>query len=260
MQRNLLITGANKGLGFGLIKQLCKENPLNLHIILTARSKQRGEEALQELHNQNPSATLQFQQLLIGNQESHENLVKKLQQQKMLIDVLVNNAGIFTWGKDKSEKQRVLQTNYRGTTDFTKLIFPQLTDDAKIIFYSSQIGRISKQNNATKELYSQDNLSESQIDQHVNEFIEGKFENDINAFAKATLNTWVKNVGLKMLKPNQNMFLICPGWCKTDLGGQKAPKSVEQGVSYPFELINDFPFERSERNGQLYSYGRKAPN
>jgi len=33
-----------------------------------------------------------------------------------------------------------------------------------------------------------------------------------------------------MIKPDQNMFLICPGWCKTDLGTQKAKKTVEEGI------------------------------
>lgn len=39
------------------------------------------------------------------------------------------------------------------------------------------------------------------------------------------------------------------------MGGANADKTIEEGISYQMELVNEFPFKRSERSGHLYGFG-----
>lgn len=40
------------------------------------------------------------------------------------------------------------------------------------------------------------------------------------------------------------------------MGGKEASTTIEEGISYSIEIINNFPFERSERSGELYGFGK----
>ncbi|KRX00634.1 hypothetical protein PPERSA_00861 [Pseudocohnilembus persalinus] len=255
--RTVLITGANKGLGFGMVKELYKNSSQKYKILLSARSEERGNQAVQELKKIDAQNEVQFLQLEIGDFESHKKAIQYLKENNIQIDVLVNNAGIALEDQDSKCNDRVFQINYRGTIEFTKQIMELLSDDAKILFISSTLGQLKNFDQNIQEILSQENITESQINQFAQEFIDGKFESKCYPLSKACLNAWIKNQGVKLLKPEQNMFIICPGWCRTDLGSQNAQKSIEEGISYPLELINNYPYKRSERSGQFYTYGEK---
>ena len=91
------ITGANRGLGFGIVQLLAKHlTPTSgWHVYLTARNEQRGLQAVEQLRDKGLSVN--FHQLDVTNAESRHNLfdyIKKNYPNGM--NVLVNNAGIVT--------------------------------------------------------------------------------------------------------------------------------------------------------------------
>lgn len=88
--RVALVTGANKGLGFGIARELCRQ--FSGDVVLTARDAARGEAAVQQLQGEGLSP--RFHQLDIVDLQSIRALRDFLLTEYGGLDVLVNNAGI----------------------------------------------------------------------------------------------------------------------------------------------------------------------
>src|SRR5262249_46699348 len=84
-----LVTGANKGIGFEIARQLGVQN---ITILVGARDQARGESAIQKLRDQKIEAVLV--QLDVTNQASIDAAAAFIDQTYGRLDVLVNNAGI----------------------------------------------------------------------------------------------------------------------------------------------------------------------
>ena len=85
-----IVTGGNKGIGFAIVRRLCKE--FNGDVVLTSRDEKLGREAVQKLEGEGLKPV--YCQLDITSSESIENLKKFLVEKYGGLDVIVNNAGI----------------------------------------------------------------------------------------------------------------------------------------------------------------------
>jgi carbonyl reductase 1 len=139
-----VVTGANKGIGLEIVRQLAKEG---ITVVLTARDETRGKEALeslkrQELHNVN------FHPLDVASQESIRKLAEWLHKTYGGIDILINNAGISSLHKDTTFEnvKLVLDTNYFGVKNVTKALLPLLRDNtpggARVVVVASTGGQL----------------------------------------------------------------------------------------------------------------------
>lgn len=90
-----LVTGANKGIGFAIVRDLCRK--FLGDVVLTARDESRGHEAVKQLQTEGLSP--RFHQLDIDNPQSIRALRDFLLQEYGGLNVLVNNAGIAFKGK-----------------------------------------------------------------------------------------------------------------------------------------------------------------
>ena len=88
--RVAVVTGSNKGIGFAIVRDLCKQ--FTGDVYLTARDEGRGKAAVALLNAEGLSP--KFHQLDITSHESVEALKKFVLEKYGGIDVLVNNAGI----------------------------------------------------------------------------------------------------------------------------------------------------------------------
>ena len=93
--RVALVTGANKGIGFAITRDLCRK--FSGDVVLTARDEERGQTAVQKLQAEGLSP--RFHQLDIDNPQSIRALRDFLLKEYGGLDVLVNNAGIAFKGK-----------------------------------------------------------------------------------------------------------------------------------------------------------------
>ena len=85
-----LVTGANKGIGFVIVRDLCRR--FSGDVVLTARDEARGRAAVQQLQAEGLSP--RFHQLDITDLQSIHALRDFLRKEYGGLNVLVNNAGI----------------------------------------------------------------------------------------------------------------------------------------------------------------------
>ena len=118
--RIALITGANKGIGKEIARQLGTQG---LTVLLGARDAQRGEEAATELRQQGVDA----RSILIDvtDQASIDAAARRIEGEFGKLDVLVNNAGIALDNGPASETEletlrRTYDTNVFGVFAVTK--------------------------------------------------------------------------------------------------------------------------------------------
>ena len=88
--RVALVTGANKGIGFAIVRALCRQ--FQGDVVLTARDEPRGRAAVQQLQAEGLSPL--FHQLDIDDRQSIRALRDFLRKEYGGLNVLVNNAGI----------------------------------------------------------------------------------------------------------------------------------------------------------------------
>src|SRR5438093_872059 len=109
-----LVTGANRGLGLDTCRQLLEKQ---FRVVLTSRDEKKGLEAARRL---DPSGgEVRYHRLDVTEPESVSALVEDLPALAPHLDVLVNNAGIGSWGANREKSKRTIEVNYFGPRDVT---------------------------------------------------------------------------------------------------------------------------------------------
>lgn len=142
----VLITGANTGLGYEAIKALSTTS--EYHILLGARSVQKGEDAIKRLQSEVPSSksTIEVLQIDVDSDESIEQAFKEVSSKFGQLDVLVNNAGVsldkdIQDGKSSVREafNRMWNTNVTGAHIMSQTFVPLLlkSQSPRLIFITS---------------------------------------------------------------------------------------------------------------------------
>ncbi len=204
-EKTALVTGGNRGIGFAICQGLLAQG---FHVILTARSPEKGQAAVAQLST--GSNTVSFLQLDMDSDASIEKTATQLSQDISNLDVLINNAGIYPDNgasiltAPRELLIRTLNTNSFGPVKLIQALLPLLekADNPRIINVSSGNGQL-------------DGLSTS-----VPSY----------SLSKLALNGITILMADALRSRNIAVFAMCPGWVRTDMGGQSAPRSPEQGA------------------------------
>lgn len=249
-RRTILITGANKGIGYSTVEILFSEST-PYDIILTSRDSKLGEEAVKTLQAKYPNSpsTLTYYQLDVNDDKAQDDLVAWVQKNNKKIDVLINNAGIIIHDSTDDQKKLTIKTNYFSVVKLTEKLIPFLPDDGKILQISSRVGQLALQGEILRKALSDPDLTESKLNDIANRIVE--LTPDYKPFSvadessypasKALLNTYTRYFLPNKLKSTQQVYAIHPGWVKTGMGGDKAPKTTEEGADTIVYLTN-LPF------------------
>ncbi len=205
-----LITGANKGIGFEVARQLADKG---YTILLGARDRQRGEEAAARI----PGAT--FVALALEKPDSVAAAAHEIEQKYGHLDVLINNAGIvdFTDGlpgvANLDAVRRTFETNFFGALTVSQAMLPLLRKSAaaRIVNVSSTLGSLTFQRD---------------------------FDNPFSAYrsigysgSKAALNALTINLAAELRDTPAKVNSACPGYVATDINNHSGPRTVEQGAA-----------------------------
>jgi NAD(P)-dependent dehydrogenase (short-subunit alcohol dehydrogenase family) len=234
----VLITGANKGLGKEIGRQL---GALGYTVVLGARDEQAGRAAAAELVAAGCDAyTVRLE---VTNPDDIGSLVSYLETTFGKLDVLVNNAGIsIEWdGKptDAEKVRRTLEVNLIAPYAITEALVPLLSrsDDARVINHSSMLGSIGTAESMWKQV--------------------GGFVAVGYSTSKAGLNMLTLIQSKTLANKGIAVAAAHPGWVKTDLGTQAAPMEVDEGATTVVDLVTiareQFP------NGHLCHKGERMP-
>ncbi|OMJ30076.1 Carbonyl reductase [NADPH] 1 [Smittium culicis] len=273
-----IITGSNKGIGFGIVKQLLSSYTSPTTILMTSRNEELGHAALEDakrhLPSTNNNVTLQYHQLDIVDSESVSSFKKFLIDTygSSCIDALINNAG-FLVKKTELELEttkKIIEINYFGTVKVTEALLPLMNQNSRIVFVSSIRGSLKFQPEQIRTRFTDPNLNLQQLAEIETEFLSaalaGKTEE--HGFAESPYNisktgvtTYCKLLARDYANDPRNIaFVSChPGWVQTDMGGSDAPLTIDQGIQTPLYLtMLDYPSLYKE-NGKFFDLKQVAP-
>jgi NAD(P)-dependent dehydrogenase (short-subunit alcohol dehydrogenase family) len=221
-----LITGANKGLGKEIGRQL---GLLGYTVVLTSRDEEAGAAAAAELVAAGCDA--HTVRLDVTDADDIAGLASYLETTFGKLDVLVNNAGIaLEWDGEPTnvdKVRRTLEVNLIAPYAITEALVPLLSrsDDARVINHSSGLGSLGVAENAWEQV--------------------GRFMTVGYSTSKAGLNMLTLIQSKTLADKGIAVAAAHPGWVKTDLGSQAAPMEVDEGACTAVELATiareDFP-------------------
>ena len=257
----VLVTGANKGIGYGIVETILKnagEQVGSYHILLSSRDVAAGESAAAEIRSKYPGSKIQVVQLDIANKQSIAALVGRLQQEGG-IDVLMNNAGFAFKGPriDSEVISVTLSINYWGTKNLTEALLAAglVKPQGKIVVVSSLAGKfrdLSRRNPAVfaqLSQYKKGSLTVEELDAIVRRF-ESEMEDEtkrgswlgtVYGSSKLYLSiyTYLLSRSPRLLDNHIQAYACCPGWVNTDMTkGSGAPLTAYEGADTPYFLMN----------------------
>ena len=154
MAKVVVITGANRGLGFATVREmLSRPDFRESFVYLTSRDSSKGQAAVIQIGQElGPGVVsrLSSYELDITNDASVNAFSLHLKQKHGGIDVLIHNAGI-AFNNDStvpfSEQARcTVDTNFYGTRRVAKALHPLLRVGARVVVITSNCGHLSKIN------------------------------------------------------------------------------------------------------------------
>jgi NAD(P)-dependent dehydrogenase (short-subunit alcohol dehydrogenase family) len=215
MKKVAFITGANKGLGLEIARQLGKQGHI---VVLGSRDAQKGEEAAATLRKENIDA--HAVQVDVTKDADVARLPGWFKDKFGQLDILVNNAGVAEWGADNVESFRnTFDANVFGVVSVTHALLPLLK--------ASPAGRIVNHSSILGSLGTIETAGEQFGDFIVPAYTASKAA--LNGFTVALANKLGKASTLKVNSAH-------PGWVKTDLGGAAAPMEIVDGAKTAVRL------------------------
>ena len=216
-----LVTGANKGIGLEIGRQLGK---LGFAVVLAARDEAKINAAADRLRAE--GLDVQGVRLDVTDPSTAETAARWLDERFGVLDVLVNNAGIsleFGQGTRPSELdlealKATYETNVFGAFAVTKAMLPLLkkSSSARIINQSSTLGSLGVLSDPGGAWYGVNLLAYNS--------------------SKSALNGLTLALSKDLAGDRISVNSTCPGWVKTDMGSDAAPRSVEQGAAIAVKL------------------------
>ncbi|MFZ9404281.1 MAG: SDR family oxidoreductase [Bacteroidia bacterium] len=244
MKKIALITGASKGLGFETALQLGKKG---FTVIVTARTQHKSDEAATKLKTKDIDAL--GVQLDVNNSKDITNLVGFSTERFGKLDILVNNAGVqldfpgFMPGNSTETLsmeilKQTFETNFFAPIALTQKLLPLLkkSDAGRIVNVSSIMGSLALHADAGSPIYGIKLLAYNSSKTALNQFT--------LHLAEALKDTLIK------------VNSAHPGWVKTDLGGEYAPMSIEDGVKTIVDLST---LDVNGKTGAFIHLGESLP-
>lgn len=206
--RTALITGGTRGLGFATGLELVRNG---YRVIAVGSSEDSADQAKANASAQ--GLVIEAVACDITNPQAVAHLAEKTLA-TCQVDVLVNSAGVMsaktakTLRTDPDEWRRVMSVNLDAMFYFISAFAPPMVErrDGRIVNFSACLGRFSGPGNIG-------GLAPYRI-------------------SKSAVNALTRNMAHELGLGSRGVLVdaVCPGHCRTDMGGPDAPRSPEQGA------------------------------
>lgn len=224
--KKVLVTGANKGIGFEIAKQLSEKD---FHVLLGARDINRGKAAADDLNSL--GGKVSFIQLDLSSEESIHQAVEEIKRDHSDLSMLINNAGIggnMEHGPMETEMRAIreaFEVNFFGTFELTRGLLPLIKENEGIIL------------NVTMEMASLAILSQ------------GVLPNSFSYNTSKTANNAMLVGFARDLKgTNAQIYAVTPGPTSTDLNDHyPLGKTTAEGA----KIIVDYATDGKWHHGQM---------
>lgn len=267
ISRVAVVTGANKGIGLAIVRQLALQYPQStfsggpLLVYLTARSAERGNEAIKTLENDaqlkkakalaadGGKTTIKFKELDITKDESIHSLSSFLKKEHPEgIDIVINNAGIAMDGYNINIVKETLHTNYHGTVTITQDLLPLIRSGGRLVNVSSMSGHLNKYSDSICDEFRKASKSSiadvtSLLDRFTKSVEAGTEKKDGwptagYAVSKAGVTAASKVLDMQELNKGSGVRVevCCPGYVNTDMSKGKGTKTPDEGAQTPAQL------------------------
>jgi NAD(P)-dependent dehydrogenase (short-subunit alcohol dehydrogenase family) len=213
--KTVLITGANKGIGFETAKQMAQ---LGYFVYLGSRDKIKGLDALNKLNSLGVS-NVKLIIIDVTNISSIKKAKQELENQIEVLDVLINNAGIAgempqnISAVNIENLRNVFETNFFGAVQTTQQLIDLLkkSNEPIIVNVSSELGSLTIHNsrqNPNFEIF------------------------DTYSCSKTALNAFTVLLANEFKNTNFKINSVSPGYTATDLNHHRGTQTVEQGAKF----------------------------
>ncbi|KAK7292631.1 hypothetical protein RJT34_15482 [Clitoria ternatea] len=288
-KRCAVVTGANKGIGYGICKKLASHGIL---VVLTARNEERGLKAVENLKEFGLSDFVVFHQLDVTDPSSVASLASFIKTRFGKLDILVNNAGVpggivngenlfkvnrrevFDWNlvvhQSYELAEECVEIGFFGTERVTEALLPllQLSISPRIVNVSSRIGMLQNiPNEWARGVFGDiENLTNEKLGEVLREFLKDYKEGSLETknwppavsgctMAKAAVNGYTRMLAKKF--PHFRINCLCPGFVKTDINQNFGLLSIDEGAENPVRLAL---LPDNAPSGLFYSKDENIPN
>lgn len=171
---------------------------------------------------------LSWIRLDLADAESISRAAKDIASRRK-IDVLIDNAGIMERDSDAaisiSDLRSILEVNLIGTIDFTEQCAGAIASGGHVIFLGSGLGSITNTTSSYAPAYS---------------------------VSKAALSMYSRKLAARLADRKITVSIVSPGWVKTDMGGQSAPRKPDEAAGEIFTLATS-----NVPSGQFWHQGKR---
>lgn len=191
-----LVTGATRGLGAAIADRL-----VELGATVYAGARDPADVTAEDRR---------VVELDVTDDDACAAAIARIDEEAGRLDVLVNNAGVM--GPDANltdtpvaEFDRVVETNFRGPVVLSRAALPLLLEQEcpRIVNVASSMGQLNGSNDGGYPAYR---------------------------MSKAALNGLTTTLDGDYAHRGLLVNAVCPGWTKTSMGGEEAPRSIAEGV------------------------------
>ena len=206
-RRIAIVTGGNRGIGHEIARQLMKAD---LFVVIGARDTVKCEQALEDLRH--AGANVAAFPLDVNDTKSVRRFVEHVAKKHGAPGVLVNNAGVYPEAFDAkvvdtstSMWRATFETNLFGAVRMCREVVPLMRKlrYGRIVNLSSGLGQLHQ-------------MGEGSPAYRV---------------SKAALNALTRTLAAEVAGAGILVNSMSPGWVRTDMGGEEAPRSVEEGAA-----------------------------
>jgi len=237
-EQTVLITGANKGIGYEAARQLGQKG---YYIYLGARQPAYGQQAVEKLQSEGIQA--EYVQIDVTDVATIHSAAEQIRQRSGSLDVLINNAGIAAGSNAPSEEaiediRKVYEVNVFGAIQVLQIMLPLIKEapQGRIVNVSSGLGSLAFNSDPSHEHYEANSLSYNS--------------------SKTALNAVTVIFSKEYKETPIKINSVDPGYTATDLNGNSGPRTVEHAAQ---TVIGLALIDENGPTGQFYDENGPIP-